>query len=212
MPTPRFRIGDIVYLRESAEFGQLEAYRVGQISRAGGQFAYTIFINPRPPHEAAIGDQIDGKRRNVQMTYGESTLIPFCDAVDIAIGVVEQRLDSLRNIQTARCSPTAGHEDFVPDLPRNPQDVTVPKFDINEVVYIGASAKIGFRETYTVLEQYRTPNSNQWSYRLNTPGINGKTYFFKETELMKECEALGFVIMAMERDLAELTRKAALCP
>jgi len=209
--TPRFKIGDVVYLRESAELGQLEAYRVGQISRAGGFFIYTIFINPRPAQEAAMGDQIDGKRRDTQMSYGEDVLLTFCEAVDIAITEVERKLDNLRFIQESRCSPTAGHEEFVPDPPRNPQDVTTPQFDIDETVFIAASAKIGFRETYRVVEQYRTPNSNQWSYRLNIPGINGKTYYFKETELMKECGALGFVIAALERDLMELTRKAEIC-
>lgn len=209
--TPRFKIGDIVYLRESAKLGQLEAYRVGQVSRASGFFIYTIFINPRPAQEAAMGDQIDGKRRGTQMSYGEDVLVDFCEAVDIAIAEIERKLDNLRFIQDSRCSATAGHSDFDPDLPRNPQDVTTPKFEIDETVFIGASAKIGFRESYRVTDQFRVPNSNQWAYRLNIPGINGKTYYFKETELMKECEALGFVIAALERDLTELTRKAEIC-
>lgn len=93
-----------------------------------------------------------------------------------------------------------------------------PKYNVDDVVYIRASAKIGFLESYRIsgITQAR---KNKWSYQVKFVPYSGNTatlgdaitatgklvvgeIYFAEEELLTLCEALDLQIENLNRRLA----------
>lgn len=215
MTAPIYRIGDVVYLVESASLGELEAYKIGAISsREQGGWVYQIFIDMRPTVAGqTVEDRFD-LRNPTELYFDESEITDLCDAVDLALTNIQGRMN--RNMSLIAECPTTG----LPVIPAG-----APKFEIDDTVIIKASADIGFIEAYKVVQIYRAPNEAQYVYRLNTHGkvqpatdfkIRSDKFnelFFREQELMTLCDALNTTLLALDRKIARLLAlKAAHCP
>lgn len=214
---PKFRIGDVVYSVESASLGELDAYKIGSIhQKSPGVWMYQFYIEKRPPDQQTVEDRID-LRYSTNLFYEETELTGLCDAVQIALNNVQIRMN---RACTAR--EQCGTNEQTPIIPVNGS-----RFSLNDTVYIKASADIGFLETHQVIEIHRAPDVAEYIYRLNTDGAKIPTaplrndaavkwewpvLYFRERELVSQCEALDSVVLALERKVSRLLGiKLALC-
>lgn len=215
MAAPRYKIGDIVYLIESASLGELEAYKIGALSsREAGTWVYQIFIDQRPTVSGqTVEDRFD-LRNPTELYFDESEVTDLCDAINLALNNIQGRMNRAMSL-TEEC-PTTG-------LPLVPAGA--PRFEIDDTVVIKASANIGFIEAFKVVHIYKDPGEAQYIYKLNTHGkvptaydfkIRSDKYnelFFREQELMTQCEGLNAILLALDRKIARLLAlKAAHCP
>lgn len=214
MPTkPTYNIGDVVYSKESAALGELDAFKIGSIhQKSPGVWVYQFYINKRPPDQQTVEDRID-LRTTSNLFFEESDLINLCGALHLAITNVQARINKVF-VRQQICGTGA-------------DPVGVPLFDLNNVVHIKASAEIGFLETHKVIEIHRAPDSAEFIYRLDTDGAKVSTnplfsvsapksewpvLYFRERELVSECQALNMVMAALERKISRLLAiKLALC-
>lgn len=204
---PRYRIGDVVHSVESAALGELDAYKIGSIhQKSPGVWVYQIYIEKRSPDQQTVEDRID-LRTTWDLFYEESELTDVCSAVNLAINNIQARINRATN-QLQNCGT---------DIPAtNPKN---PRFSLTETVYVKASADIGFVETHTVIEIHRAPDTAEYIYRLDTDGARIPTnplrsvsavkwewpvLYFRERELVSQCEALNMIMAALERKISRL--------
>jgi len=77
---PKYSIGDIIYLRESASLGFLEAYKVtGITSTSPGRIVYYIDVSNGSPI-VNFGERITNQNRPA-LYFDETELIAYCDAL-----------------------------------------------------------------------------------------------------------------------------------
>ena len=91
---------------------------------------------------------------------------------------------------------------------------TTPKYRIDDVVYLNASAKLGFLESYRVSSIHQV-TATKWVYRIaitqfapatftNEDAVSYKNItnlYFDEGELLSYCEASSEQIASLERKL-----------
>ena len=90
---PIFSIGDIVYLKESAEIGKLESYRVDNIlfDNSSNNWMYQVDIRHRGSESRTVIDAHNLAQRRI-LFFKESKLGTFCDVIDTTIEAHERRL------------------------------------------------------------------------------------------------------------------------
>ena len=106
---PLFNIGDIVYLRESAALGYLEAVRISGITKTRVGWIYTVSARtPGPIAVAHHGDRINSVAGSV-LYFTESEFVLVCDALDLAEANVKRQLDKIQAQKASLCvEPTSG--------------------------------------------------------------------------------------------------------
>jgi hypothetical protein len=213
---PKFKIGDIVYLNESANLGELDAYKIDAIQQSlQGRWIYQIYIEKRPPDGQTVEDRVDLKLPR-QLFFDEAELITLCQAVNTAVNNVQHRMNSTLNVLAAVCGGSAG----TPVIKKGDS-----RYSIDETVYIKASAERGFTEFYHVTNIHKRPDVAEFMYELNIYGTarvtNNKLnlnkvfrqIFFREPELIDQCEALNIIVGALDHKIARLLAiKEAFCP
>jgi len=102
---PRFSVGDIVYLVESAKLGSLESYTIAEVRQdLRGQAIYRIGIPARPPTALqTVGDRITLKR-SFDFELSESELTDLCSAIEFAKAALERQLARINDISDKFCS------------------------------------------------------------------------------------------------------------
>ena len=214
---PKYRIGDVVHSIESASLGELDAYKIGSIhQKSPGVWVYQIYIEKRPPDQQTVEDRID-LRYNANLFYEETELVDLCTAVNLAINNVQARINRIF-LMLGNC----GTDEPIPSVPQGDA-----RFNLRDVVWIKASADLGFIETHKVIEIHRAPGTAEYIYRLDTDGATIPTnplrnaaavkwewpvLYFRERELVSQCEALNMVMAALERKISRLLAiKLVLC-
>lgn len=101
MAAPAYDIGNIVYLRESAAIGHLEAMKVSGVSRHGSSWLYTVATNIANPLSAShYGDKIAHVNSKI-IHFTESEFVNLCDALTLCRANAARILDNLdRQIDT----------------------------------------------------------------------------------------------------------------
>lgn len=216
MAAPQFKIGDVVYLIESAALGELEAYKIGAIKQVtDGTWVYQIFIDQKPPTEQTVGDRIDLKEPR-DLFYEESELFSLCEAIETAINNIEIRINRTQ-LLIDECNGVV-ETTYIDPIP-TPQPDPGPgesRYNIQDTVYIKASANIGFLEDYQVTGIMKQ-NNRDFIYSLSlttsklSPNLtlSGKPRFknniyFKERELVTKCEALDLAFASLNRKMTRL--------
>lgn len=111
--TPRFKIGDRIYLKSSAGAGFLESYLVSRIAmKSTGGWQYMVVVRQKPPQEQTVGDRIDLKTEQ-PFIYDESELMDACEAITSVVANLQARLIKAQAMQTAICGgePTGGGQE-----------------------------------------------------------------------------------------------------
>lgn len=229
---PKFRLGDNVYLADSARIGRVESLRIGAILNKGDGYVYQIFIDAKPPAEPTVGDRNDLKSSR-DLFYGEDELLTACEAIVTAIGNLTVRLNSMENLRDAVCNASEPGDTPAQEFSRNTTNPTRPRFDIEQMVYYKSSAKLGFIHEDSVTNIHWRPDLNEWIYELDIRGdlrelrVLGnilregprafvslskkidtknqeKRLYFRERELLTQCEALDIAVKPLERQLMKL--------
>lgn len=106
---PLYSQGETVYIKESAALGFLEAYIVDTITHLPtGVIHYELISSLAPPAaNMTMGDRNIG-RRKLPVTFIESDLITYCDALDLAISNTQVQLSTLQALQDAAGCIDAG--------------------------------------------------------------------------------------------------------
>lgn len=99
--TPRWNIGDLVYIQASAKLGFLESYKVDSLRKIATGWVYTIDITQKPPAETTISDSVDLKQDRCggplrHLYFNESELITMQEALILAINNLEIRKNKLQ--------------------------------------------------------------------------------------------------------------------
>lgn len=223
MAAPLYKIGDIVYLVESAALGELEAYKIGSIQQlSADKWVYKIYIEQKPPTEQTVGDRVDLKETR-EMFYEEIELFGLCEAIDTAINNVEIRINRTQFMLDECEGVGSTWIDPIPVAPPNPGPGE-SRYAIDETVYVKASANIGFLEDYKVSGIFK-PDNREFLYHLVLTSVkiapqltlSGKPRFknniyFKERELVTKCEALTLAMASLSRKMSRLlSLKMNLC-
>jgi hypothetical protein len=113
MVPPLYNVNDLICIAESAALGFLEQYRVSTVTNQGIEWIYTIKWGIPKPYErtALFGEMISGQEQFLRY-FRESELMPYCDAVDLIVQVLQRRLYEAQRIQASLCptpssNPTA---------------------------------------------------------------------------------------------------------
>lgn len=107
---PIYTQGDTVYLRDSAALGFLEAYIIQTIThRADGLIIYNLATHLKPPTaNMTMGDRNTG-RVLLPLTFFEHELVPYCEALELAIANTQKQLVKLQAQQAVSgCLPDEG--------------------------------------------------------------------------------------------------------
>lgn len=93
---PLYNINDIVYLRESAALGFLEAVRVSGITRTQSTWLYTVYAGRMgavaPTH---FGDRTSLTEANF-INFTEDEFISECEALSLSVANLQRQLDSVK--------------------------------------------------------------------------------------------------------------------
>jgi hypothetical protein len=108
---PKYKIGDVVYLRESAMLGFIESYQVGgiRIDPRYNKWTYEIYIRPRGPETSTVIDMATLRNINEKLAFMEDELIEFCDALAYAITNTTNRLNYLISQKISKCGGSEGN-------------------------------------------------------------------------------------------------------
>lgn len=75
----RYGIGDVVYLREPAALGQLEAVKISGVQLVSAGWVYTISVRNGPP-DGALGDRRSGIGHQI-LYFSEDEFLSLHDAL-----------------------------------------------------------------------------------------------------------------------------------
>jgi hypothetical protein len=97
---PLYNIGDVVYLRESAALGFLEAYIIKEMThQPDGNLVYTLVTSLKPPEAVqTIGDRVTGQLA-LPIKFYEEDLIEYTEALELCISNLQTQLNTLQALQ-----------------------------------------------------------------------------------------------------------------
>ncbi len=108
--TPKFCIGDEVYLVESAKLGFLESYQLTGVRRdpSDSTWMYSISVPGRPPlMNTTVGDRIRLTNPH-DFELAEEELGTLCETLDLAIESKQRDLTALQSKKDALCPDETG--------------------------------------------------------------------------------------------------------
>ncbi len=102
MNNPTYNLNDVVYLKESAALGFLEAVRIAGITYGKSGWIYTVSFNAsRPINAPTYGDRIVFNRGSA-VYYTEDEFVDHCTALNMmltfhqtAVDKITQQINSL---------------------------------------------------------------------------------------------------------------------
>jgi len=117
LPQPKFNINDVAYLRESAVLGHIEGYKVGSIAFSSTrELVYTVNVIGKAGKTQTFGDRITHKGSissfdNTALrhlghiiTFFESELVSYCEALELARDTTAIRLAQLNSLLESACT------------------------------------------------------------------------------------------------------------
>lgn len=107
---PAYDINEVVYLRESAALGFIEAVRITGVHKYKDGWVYTIGSRVSGPQHAAVyGDRISHVHGQT-LYFSEDELVSHCDALILAEANATNNLQRIQSQRIAICpiEPTAG--------------------------------------------------------------------------------------------------------
>jgi hypothetical protein len=104
MNNPTYTINDVVYLKESAARGFLEAVRISSINLGQSGWIYTVNFNAsRPINSPTYGDRIVFNQ-GAAVYYTESEFVNHCQALSLALAYHQAAVNKLSAQLEALCS------------------------------------------------------------------------------------------------------------
>lgn len=93
---PLYKNNDVVYLKESAALGFLEAVRISSVYRTNSEWLYTVYAGRMgavaPSH---FGDRISLTGANI-LSFTEDEFVNECEALTLSQANLQRQLDSIK--------------------------------------------------------------------------------------------------------------------
>ena len=103
MDAPKYDVGDVVYLKESAALGHLEAVTISGATYSNNSWMYTIRAGRALPTSVAYyGDRISAVHAKT-LYFTENELIVLCDALELAEANAQRALERIQIQRTNLC-------------------------------------------------------------------------------------------------------------
>ncbi len=103
MADPTYAVNDVVYLRESAALGYIEAVRISGITFKDGQWIYNISSRVmQPNHSTVYGDRISFVN-NAMLYFTENEFVSLCEALDLAEACFTRALQAIQTQKANFC-------------------------------------------------------------------------------------------------------------
>ena len=105
MSAPRYAIGDILYVKESAAVGALEAVIISGVEMQPDNmvWVYKVTLAGNPQARATFGDMIQ-YYGSAKLYWWESELVSACDAYDLAIDYLQARINTITALRHSQCN------------------------------------------------------------------------------------------------------------
>ena len=103
MNAPVYNVNDVVYLRESAALGFLEAVKIATIREHNGYWVYTIKTTPSQPQSPDLYGDRTSIVSGALLYFSESELIDQCTALALAEQRAQAVLDSVKAKRAKNC-------------------------------------------------------------------------------------------------------------
>lgn len=106
MSNPKYTVGDVVYLRESAAIGSLEAVKIGGVHLGQGGWMYSLNVGGGQighlDRRSSIGNQV--------LYYTEDEFLVKCDALVLVEANAKAAYERAKAQRQAHCpdNPTEG--------------------------------------------------------------------------------------------------------
>ena len=92
MAAPKYQIGDVIYIKASAQIGHLESFKITEILQVKKtRWLYRVAISSNPPISQTVGDR-NSLKHGGTLVFDESDLLTFCEAQIIIVQNLELRL------------------------------------------------------------------------------------------------------------------------
>ena len=106
---PLYEPGDIVYLRESAALGFLEAVQINNLMYGPNGWVYTVRTKPSQPIAPShYGDRVM-LVNGATLYFSEDEFVTVCDAQSLVEANLQAQLDRVRAQRSSQCTDiTAG--------------------------------------------------------------------------------------------------------
>lgn len=102
--TPKYTERDVVYLKESAALGFLEAVTISGVMKNNGKWLYTINVSAAPM-TTLYGDKRSLVHGNT-LYFSEDEFVLMCDALDLAEAHAQRVLDKVKAQKAMFCNQT----------------------------------------------------------------------------------------------------------
>lgn len=104
--TPKFTVGQHVYLKESAALGFLETVRINGIYKSPVGWSYTVAIGGREPTGARFyGDRVSLINNSV-LFFSEDEFVSVCEALTLAERSLQKSLQDIQSKLASLCPGT----------------------------------------------------------------------------------------------------------
>jgi hypothetical protein len=98
MTNVAFDIGDIVYLKASAQRGFLESYQISSVRTEGSVFIYYIKVVPTPQRSIASGNYLNHIDDKEIGFYEDQLISSKSEVVNLAIQYHESQIEYLNTL------------------------------------------------------------------------------------------------------------------
>jgi hypothetical protein len=104
MANPVYSVNDVVYVRESAALGFLEAVKISGVMQYNGYWVYTISaVVGQPQAPSVYGDRISLVSGNT-LYFREDEFVDECSALALAEARAQSVLDSIQSKRSSKCT------------------------------------------------------------------------------------------------------------
>ena len=107
MASPKYDVGNRVYLTVSAQKGFLESYTILEVAKGpNGLWQYAIGIAQSTPIiNTTVGDRniLKGNFNTLNLQFYEDELSTYCEALDVAIPIALAQYNRLTTLRTQFC-------------------------------------------------------------------------------------------------------------
>lgn len=105
---PLYDIDDVVYLKESAALGFLEAVKINGVTLSRQGWIYTIEAKAAYPQApTTFGDRITAVQA-MTLYFGEDEFVTPCDAMALVEANLQEQLVRIQAQRSSICAETAG--------------------------------------------------------------------------------------------------------
>ena len=103
MELPKYQENDVVYFKESAAIGFLEAVVISSMTRRSGQWLYSVVYKVSQPSAPAQYGDMRSSIHGKELFYTEDELISVCEALDLAERNAERNLARIKAQRQSMC-------------------------------------------------------------------------------------------------------------